>query len=56
MNPQKAVTTLAQNHVEEVIKIRLCSEPNQKVIQLYDALKKIRTVQKENICSTQIRT
>ena len=39
MNTQKAVTTLAQNHVEEVIKIRRCSEPNQKVIQLYDALK-----------------
>ena len=38
MNTQKAVTTLAQNHVEEVIKIRRCSEPNQKVIQLYDAL------------------
>ena len=39
MNTQKAVTTLAQNQVEEVIKIRRCSEPNQKVIQLYDALK-----------------
>lgn len=39
MNTQKAVTTLAQNHVEEVIMIRRCSEPNQKVIQLYDALK-----------------
>jgi len=39
MNTQKAVTTLAQNHVEEVIKIRRCSEPNQKVTQLYDALK-----------------
>jgi len=39
MNTQKAVTTLAQNHVEEVIKIRRCSEPYQKVIQLYDALK-----------------
>ncbi len=39
MNTQKAVSTLAQNHVEEVIKIRKCSEPNQKVIQLYDALK-----------------
>jgi len=25
--------------VEEVIKIRRCSEPNQKGIQLYDALK-----------------
>jgi hypothetical protein len=39
MNTQKAVTTLAQNHVGEVIKIRRCSEPNPKVIQLYDALK-----------------
>lgn len=39
MNTQKAVSTLAQNQVEEVIKIRRCSEPNQKVIQLYDALK-----------------
>lgn len=39
MNTQKAVSTLAQNQVEEVIKIRRCSEPNQKVRQLYDALK-----------------
>ncbi len=39
MNTQKAVSTLAQNNVEQVIKIRRCSEPNQKVIQLYDALK-----------------
>jgi len=39
MNTQKAVTTLAQNHVEEVIKIRRCSDPNQKVIIIYDALK-----------------
>ena len=39
MNTQKAVATLAQNQVEEVIKIRRCSEPNQKVMQLYDALK-----------------
>ncbi len=39
MNTQKAVSTLAQNQVEEVIKIRRCSDPNQKVIQLYDALK-----------------
>jgi len=39
MNTQKVVTTLAQNNVEDVIKIRRCSDPNQKVIQLYDALK-----------------
>ena len=39
MNTQKAVSTLAQNNVEQVIKIRRCSEPNQKVIKLYDALK-----------------
>jgi len=37
--PGNIVTTLAQNHVEEDIIIRRCSEPNQKVIQLYDALK-----------------
>ena len=32
MNTQKAVTTLAQNHLEEVIKIRRCSEPNQRLL------------------------
>ncbi len=39
MNTQKAVTTLAQNNHEEVIMIRRCSEPNQPVRNLYDALK-----------------
>jgi hypothetical protein len=39
MNTQKAVTTLAQNTHEQVIMIRRCSEPNQKVRKLYDALK-----------------
>ena len=39
MNTQKAVTTLAQNNHEEVIMIRRCSEPNQPVRLLYDALK-----------------
>ncbi len=39
MNTRKAVTTLAQNHVEDVIKIRRCAEPNQKLIQPYDAIK-----------------
>jgi hypothetical protein len=39
MNTQKAVTTLAQNNHEEVIMIRRCSEPNQQVRRLYDALK-----------------
>ena len=39
MNTQKAVSTLAQNHLEEVIKIRRCSEPNQNVQKIYDALK-----------------
>jgi len=38
MNTQKAVTTLAQNVQDEVIIIRRCSEPNQKVRILYDAL------------------
>ena len=39
MNTQKAVTTLAQNIQDEVIIIRRCSEPNQNVRKLYDALK-----------------
>lgn len=39
MNTQKAVTTLAQNNHEEVIMIRRCSEPNQSVQKLYNALK-----------------
>lgn len=39
MNTQKAVTTLAQNVHDQVIQIRRCSEPNQNVKRLYDALK-----------------
>ena len=39
MNTQKAVTTLAQNIHDEVIMVRRCSEPNQQVRNLYDALK-----------------
>lgn len=39
MNTQKAVTTQAQNVQDEIISLRRCSEPNQKVTQLYDALK-----------------
>jgi len=39
MNTQKVVTTLAQNVHDEVISIRRCSEPNQQVQALYDALK-----------------
>jgi hypothetical protein len=39
MNTQKAVTTLAQNVSDEVIKIRRCTEPNQNVREIYDALK-----------------
>jgi hypothetical protein len=39
MNTQKAVTTLAQNVQDEVIMVRRCSEPNQNVRELYDALK-----------------
>jgi len=39
MNTQKAVTTLAQNKYDEVIMIRRCSEPNERVRRLYDALK-----------------
>jgi len=39
MNTQKAVTTLAQNVQDEVIMIRRCSEPNEKVKKIYDVLK-----------------
>jgi len=39
MNTQKAVTTTAQNVHDHTITIRRCSEPNEKVKQLYDALK-----------------
>jgi transposase len=38
MNTQKAVTTLAQNDSEQVIKIRRCTDPTIKVRQIYDAL------------------
>jgi hypothetical protein len=38
MNTQKAVTTLAQNESELVIKIRRCTDPNPKARQIYDAL------------------
>ena len=39
MNTQKAVTTTAQNVHDQTITIRRCSEPNEKVKQMYDALK-----------------
>ena len=39
MNTQKAVTTTAQNVADEIISIRQCSEPNDKVKQIYDTLK-----------------
>ena len=38
-NTQKAVTTTAQNDNENVIVIRTCSEPIQKLQQLFDVLK-----------------
>jgi hypothetical protein len=39
MNTQKCVTTLAQNKSNEIISIRKCSEPDDKVKQIYDTLK-----------------
>jgi len=39
MNTQKAVTTTAQNNYEEVIFIRRCSEPNEKVQAIFGKLK-----------------
>ena len=39
MNTQKAVTTSAQNDKDELILIRRCTNPNDKVKMIYDALK-----------------
>ena len=39
LNTQKAVTTTAQNNYEEIILIRRCSVPNEKVQAIYDKLK-----------------
>lgn len=39
MNTQKAVTTTAQNNKDEIIQIRRCTEPNEKVKRIYDILK-----------------
>jgi len=39
MNTQKCVTTIVQNTREQWISIRKCSEPEDKVKQIYDALK-----------------
>jgi len=38
MNTQKAVTTTAQNNCEQIIQIRRCSEPNDKVMMIYHTL------------------
>lgn len=39
MNTQKAVTTTAQNNCDQIIQIRRCSEPNDTVKKIYQALK-----------------
>ena len=39
MNTQKCVTTTVQNAREQWISIRKCSEPEDKAIRIYDALK-----------------
>jgi hypothetical protein len=39
MNTQKAVTTTAQNRYDEVIIIRRCSDPNEKVQAIYSQLR-----------------
>jgi hypothetical protein len=38
MNTQKVVTTLAQNKSDEIIMIRRCSYPDDKVKLIYDKL------------------
>lgn len=39
MNTQKVVTTIAQNKHDQIIQIRRCSEPTEKVKRIYDILK-----------------
>jgi uncharacterized DUF497 family protein len=39
MNTQKCVTTSMENDKNEIISIRCCSQPNEKVHQIYTALK-----------------
>jgi hypothetical protein len=39
MNTRKAVTTTAQNNHEQIIQIRRCIEPNEKVKRIYEILK-----------------
>ena len=39
MNSQKCMTTTVQNVREQWISIRQCSEPEEKVKQIYDVLK-----------------
>jgi hypothetical protein len=38
-NTQKIVTTYGQNKDDEIIYVRRCTEPNEKVKQIYNALK-----------------
>ena len=37
-NTQKVVTTSGQNKEDEIIYVRRCTEPNEKVKQIYNAL------------------
>jgi len=39
MNTQKCITTTAINNKEQIISVRRCSEPEEKVKEIYDALK-----------------
>ena len=39
MNTQKSVTTTIENHKNETIQIRQCSEPTEQVKQIYGKLK-----------------
>jgi len=38
MNSQKVVTTSVENDKKQIIRIRRCSEPSDKVKRIYDAL------------------
>lgn len=57
MATQKAVTTCAINKLGEMVKIRTCTVPEEKLQGLYDALVyKTQPYKRKKICSTQMKS
>lgn len=57
MNTQNAVSTIMQNTCEQWINTCKCSEPEDKVKRIYDAMKyKKCSLYPKKICSAQTQT